>query len=183
MSGAIKIGADGQSCTCVSGYVWSPTSKKCECDSTINYVVNSDGICADCKDMAYSNGLANSVGCVCINGFSWDSSKNMCACLPGSVVIGRICTLCSTATLPGTATVSDCNACSSSSKGLASVSMGCFSCPSQTASSGEVSGGLCACGFDSVWRPALGACGCDWSRYIYTFYTSPTTFTCYPCSL
>lgn len=180
MSGAIKVGTDGQSCTCVYGYIWNPTSKTCQCDYNKNFAINSNGLCADCKDMAYSNGLANSAGCTCINGFLWDSNQKMCACPAGSVVIGMMCTSCSTATL-GSATVSDCTACSAT-KGFASINMGCFLCPSQTASTGVVSGGQCACGSDSVWRPGLGACACDWTKYVYTVYSSSTTFYCSTCS-
>jgi hypothetical protein len=178
MPGGIKTATDGQSCICLYGYVWNQSSKNCDCDFARNYVVNSKDICADCKDMAYSNGLANSSGCVCINGFSWDSSKKMCACPSGNVVIGRQCTPCSTATL-GSTTVSDCTACASNVFG--SVDMGCFLCSQQTGSTGVISG-QCACETNSAWRPGLGVCACDWTKYVYTVYSSATSFFCRNCS-
>jgi hypothetical protein len=59
ISGAIKIGTDGQSCICVFGYLWNPTTKKCVCDFNNNYAVNNKGLCTDCMSHPLSNGLAN----------------------------------------------------------------------------------------------------------------------------
>jgi len=56
--------ANGNSCTCVAGYVWNTTLLKCVCDYQQNFYIVG-GICYDCITVANSNGFATINGCIC----------------------------------------------------------------------------------------------------------------------